>query len=636
MFCLNKNLAGEFLKRLKSGEINPDKLAGMSSQERRDYFSSFLGKENAVKVNELFERKLLLKNQQAGLVRWAKSLSGIKPQAQRDIIARVNKMEEVLNPENEKAFLEDLAAHALGVSVTMEEAGNISAMAKAVSQAKNAIAKGGDRMDYGRKRVMFDNYVNGLKEDATHMDLVEYLKPENYGKAIVRAAGLTKALVASLDNSVIGRQGLKVLATHPEIWAKNAKQTFVDIYDTFGGKEVMDEIRADVLSRPNAINGLYRKEGLAVGVREEDYPTSLPQKIPGLGKAFKASENAFVGFQYRSRADIFDKMVEIAQKSGGEIEGIGQIANSLTGRGKLGALEPSASVFNNLFFSPRFLKSNIDALTGHALDKDLSPEMRKTAAVNTLKIVGAVASILAIAKAFDKDSVELDPRSSDFGKIKVGNSRFDVSGGMASIITLAARLISGESKSSTTGIVSELNSGDFGAQTRMDVIYNFFENKLSPAAAVVKDIMKGEDFSGKKPTIAGELARVSVPISVQNYMELKDDPESAPILLALIIDALGLGVNTYSAKEEWSASSSDELKSFREKVGEDKFKEANDQFNAEFNSWLDDAVEKEKFLELDEDDKKSVVSKKKNEIKAKVLSKYGFKYRAPEKRLPRF
>ena len=123
MWCLPKNLADTFLNKLRSGEITPEKLSDMTSKERRSFFAEFMGEENAKKSNALFESKLLLKDQQRGIVTWAKQAAGMKPQITRDILSRVNKMTEILTPETQDAFLEDLAAHKLGVAVTMEEAG---------------------------------------------------------------------------------------------------------------------------------------------------------------------------------------------------------------------------------------------------------------------------------------------------------------------------------------------------------------------------------------------------------------------------------------------------------------------------------------------------------------------------------
>lgn len=642
MFCLNKTLTQEFLKRLKSGEINPEKMASMTSKERREYFKSFLGENAAQQVNALFESKLLLQSQQQGIINWAKQVSGMKPEVQRDIISRVNKMTEILTPENQDAFLEDLAAHRLGVAVTMDEAGQIASLAKDVTTQKQAIKENApigspERLAYGRAKVAFDDYINGLKDEAKSKKLREYLKPENYLEAVSNVAGFSKSIKASLDNSVIGRQGLKVLFTHPEIWLKNSKQTFVDMFKTYGGEDVMREVRADVLSRPNALSGLYRKEGLAVGVQEEAYPTSLPSKIPILGKMFKASENAFTGFQYRTRADVFDKLVEVADKTGADIKGLGKLANSLTGRGALGNLEPNANTLNNLFFSPRFLKSNIDALTGQTLDyAKMGKFSRQQAAINTVKIIGGIATIMGIAKALNPDAVELDPRSSDFGKIKIGNTRFDVSGGMSGLVVLASRIITQSQKSSSTGIVRKLNTGEYGSQNLLDLLVNFSAGKASPAAGIVLDLLRGEDFKGEKATPAGAVSNIVTPIPITNAMELAKDPDSANMLVAMIADGLGIGTNTYSAKSDWSTSDSKSLQQLHEQLGDKGFEEANEKFNDAFSEWFSEAQRKMEYKNLSDEDKQKVINNKRQDLKEKIFREYKFKPKEEkQKKLPK-
>ena len=82
----------------------------------------------------------------------------------------------------------------------------------------------------------------------------------------------------------------------------------------------------------------------------------------------------------------------------------------------------------------------------------------------------------------------------------------------------------------------------------MIVIVNFFENKLSPAAGVVRDIVKGQTFQGTKPTLKNEFLNLFEPLPLVTYEELKNNPNSADILLSMIADALGISTNTYSAK----------------------------------------------------------------------------------------
>ena len=638
-FCLPPDRVEAFTQGLRSGEINPDKLMKMTSKERSEFLGKYVGEGAAKRVNAEFESKTLLKNQQLGMVNWAKNVSGIKPAVRQDLIKRIKDLDRVLDPVEKDAFLEDLASVRLGADVTQEEAKTIANLSKTVQEAQSKMSKDyifpseADRLDYGRAVVKMEDYVSDLKNETKKLRFRDVTSDPlgSAGRTIINTAGLTKSLTASLDNSVIGRQGLKVLLTHPTVWARNSRKTFSDMVRTWGGKKVMQEVRAEIASRPNALNGTYRREKLALGNAEEDFPTSLPEKIPILGRAFKGSENAFTAFQYRTRADLMDQFVKMAEKTGADIKGMGLVANSLTGRGYIGKLEPVAPVLNNVFFSPRFMKSNIDALTGQIADRGKMGSLaRKEAAKNSVKIISGIAGVLTLANAVAPGSVDLDPRSTDFGKIKVGNTRFDVAGGMAGYATLAARLLTGTSKSGS-GVVSQLNTGDFGSRTSWDVVLDFFTNKFSPSAQVAKDVLKGEDFEGNKPTIEGEAARLVTPIGIQNYQELEADPNSADTLAAVIADALGIGTNTYGAKKDsWKNAESKELQEFKSAVGEEKFQEANSRFDDQYNSFVNDVKGKDAFKALPTVDQKALLSKKRAALQKEVMKEYGFKYKAPK------
>src|SRR3990167_3546409 len=113
-FCLVPKQVEQFKIALKDGTINPEKLGKMSSEQRRAFLEKLVGSDNGKQVNTLFESKLLLKNQKAGYISWAKRVSGMSPQAKRDLISRIERMDNVLNPTEERAFLEDLASQRLG------------------------------------------------------------------------------------------------------------------------------------------------------------------------------------------------------------------------------------------------------------------------------------------------------------------------------------------------------------------------------------------------------------------------------------------------------------------------------------------------------------------------------------------
>lgn len=629
--CLMPQEVDKFVQALKDGRIKPEELGQKTSEERHKFFADIVGEGNAKLVNSNFESKMLLKNQKYAYTSWAKKVAGLTPEVKRDLLTRIERLDHVLSPVEEKTFLKDLASTRLGIDVTHTEAKTISDLSQKVQTARaNVRAEhpigSPERMAHGYAVHDLGEYVNGLKHSADRSSLLESARHPIQSTS--KVAGIAKSIKASLDNSALFRQGWKTLLTNPKIWQKNARQSFVDIVKEFGAKDVMREVNADILSRPNYEK--YKKMGLDISNIEEAYPSTVPEKIPVFRRLYKASESAYTGFLYRQRADIADKYLEIAEKSNvnindkEQLKSIGKLVNSLTGRGDLGRLEGTpADYVNNVFFSLRFLKSNFDTLTAHQLQKSVTPFVRKQAAVNLLKIISGTAAILGTAELVKPGSVEFDPRSKDFGKIKIGDTRFDVSGGMSSIATLATQLLMQETKSGTTGVVSKLNSG-FGSQTGVDVVNNFFENKLSPAASVLKDIIKQQDFNGQKPTLKGEATNFGVPLPITTFQELKSDPHAANAVVGLIADGLGIATNTYGkSTKNYALNASPTLQAFHDYVGDDSFKKANQQYNTVYDNWFNQnrgAIDK-----VPNDEKQGVLTAAKTKIQNSIYKQYGFK-----------
>lgn len=334
-------------------------------------------------------------------------------------------------------------------------------------------------------------------------------------------------------------------------------------------------------------------------------------------------------FYIKTRADVADKMLQAAEKTGVNLEdkkqlsSIGKLINSLTGRGDLGRFEgTAASSINNIFFSIRFVKSNFDTLTAHQAQKGVTPFVRKQAAKNLAKIVIGTAAVLAIADHFVKGSVEWDPTSKDFGKIKIGHTRFDVSGGMGSIVVLAAQLVRNQEKSTSTGIVKKFGEG-YGAKTGMDALNNFFEGKLSPAASVVKDLINRQDFMGNPITVAGEAKNLLVPLPITTALDAHNDPHSANKLLISIADGLGISTNTYGGSQKnYSLSTGKDMIAFKKKVGDAKFKQANADYNAAVDNWM--AINQKKLNSLPNDQQQTKLTSAKNTLQARIYKKYGF------------
>lgn len=579
-FCLTKEFVDKFRKALTSKEIGPQKLeevSKMSSAKRREFLEKFVGADNAKEVNALFESKLLLKNQKAGMLTWAKNVSGLTTQAKRDLISRIERLDKVLDPEAEKAFLNDLASSKLGVDVTQAEAKAIADLSISVRKTREVsgideISKGSQadiieyvnnpkmqdkRLAYGRKVIELDNFVTKLKDDAEKLTPKERLKrPTDIAiKTVKTPLELSKTMKATLDLSYMFNQGYGVLTNFKtvKIWGKNSLNSINVAVKTLGGKNVWDEFRADIVSRPNSVNGLYREQKLAINVTEEAFPTTLPGRVPGIGRAFTASEQSFSIFQMKNRADMFDMFAAQAERNGlqiagknTQVEGLGQWINSLTARAGLGKFEPAGDWANILFFSPRKLVAVLDAATFYQVRRKQSAFVRKQGALAATQQIFLSVMVMSIAKGLSNDSIELDPRSADFGKIKIGDTRISiVPPGQLSSYTLIARLASGQSKSSTTGEIKSLTSGKFGAPTRLSVLSQYISNKAAPGIGEIMAWLKGRTFEGTKPTILGSIISMYLPLGIENVDELLKNPNSMNWQLGSLLDFLGIITNTY-------------------------------------------------------------------------------------------
>lgn len=556
-FCLPKDMTEKFLGALRDGTIDPAKMIKMSSADRRAFLSDIVGESDAKEVNTLFESKLLLKDQQAGLIRWAKKVGDLTPTKRAGLLDKINGMEEALTPETEDKFLNDLVNKKLGTEVTYDEAKHVTDLAKGTQTAKEAIPDdspigSNERLDYGAKMVAMKNYLAELKlndEKPTLTDLKTKPISTVWDQA-TKIGGFAKSMKAIGDISSLFRQGGKTMYTHPTVWGKRAGQVFSDMAQQLASSgdknEVMNAIQAEIYSRPNAINGNYDRMKIDIGTPEELLPSSLPEKIPLFGRLFKATQVGYNGMLYKVRADIADKYLDIADKSGvnlndqTEMRSIGKMVNALTGRGYLGAGESAGRSLNTVFFSPKMIKANLDVLTAHTFQQKVSPFVRRQAAINLVKIVAGQAAILSIAKTVQPNSVDLDPRSANFGKIKIGPIAFDISTGENTLLTLAARLIENSTKSTTTGKITPLNTGKFGAQTSGDVIWNFITNKAAPVASVALDIANRSDYYGNKPTVSGEAQNALTPFPVENVLQAQPRVGTTNAILGEIFDALGL------------------------------------------------------------------------------------------------
>lgn len=376
------------------------------------------------------------------------------------------------------------------------------------------------------------------------------------------AINIPKSVMATMDLSAPLRQGLPLIH-RPEYW-----RSFKDMFSYFGNEETFTNLQSSLETRPKFDigheAGLHLSDvGSNLEGREEQFLSPLVGKIPLIGGVARASERAYVGFLNKLRADVFDNMLDQAVAMGRKPEEVaGEIAkfvNTSTGRGSLGRFEKNAVDLNAALFSPRLIASRLTMLNPNYYIQS-SPMVRKEA-LKSLFAVAAAGSIFAGASKAAGADVNMNPTSSDFGKVKIGRVRLDPYGGFQQYIVAAARLASGK-ETSTGGREYDLAKGKFPGPTRFGVLSNFARSKESPVASFIDNLLSGQqaftpggmgklamDKTGASRPSA-EIINRFTPMVMNDLVDLY---RSDPNLLPLGIPAMfGMGLQTMDEKPKAS------------------------------------------------------------------------------------
>ena len=368
---------------------------------------------------------------------------------------------------------------------------------------------------------------------------------------------LPKTVAASVDVSAGLRQGLFPASSFPKEWGSAFKQQFKALGSEQGYAEVMNSIMNNkYFELANDAGISFSDIGAKLTGREERFMSSLAEKIPVLGRGVRASNRAYTGFLNKLRMDIFANMAENARRL--EIpmdqkwltDTVNWI-NDATGRGNsfLGAgnLKGSLAVFlNGLMFSPRLMLSRLNLIASPRNYITAAPQVRKQAWKSLFTFGATTATTIMLADMIPGVDVGKDPRSADFGKIKVGNARFDISGGFQQYIRIASQVVSGKYVSTTTGKVITLGEG-YKPLTRKDILLKGIEGKFSPMASLIGTILTGKNWEGEDINslkgIAGEVGKRFIPMALNDIWDMyQEEPELLPFGF---LGLLGVGVQTY-------------------------------------------------------------------------------------------
>lgn len=430
---------------------------------------------------------------------------------------------------------------------------------------------------------------------------------------------------AKMQKSIIDAQQRRKIVGHALLdmaMSKNDKffQFGKRLRDTkaMSSEEFAANIMEEIMSRPDS--DLYAEHGLALTKigdmldltgREEAFQSIIAERMresPNpvmryMGEGIHSSERAYAVYLNRIRADAFDHITSVYKSDGYTpfnspdlYTDTAKMINDLTGRSDLPMGNGSARLLSTAYFSARFQTSiakrllmPIRAGASFARQKaakdfnlpiseleqqttqnfmhitDMHPKLQAEVMGNTARMMSAYAVLAGLALLF-KGTVDSDPRSSDFLKLKFGNTRLDVLGGAANWIRFLAKMKTGESVNPVTRSISRAG-GNMG---RRAAFHQFWDAKAAPLPADAEAFIFGSDAVGHE--VVPSLDRPITSTEVWKNKKLRDRMLSdfvfnnSPMHIREIADGatqggalggalsllayFGVGVNTYDSRKK--------------------------------------------------------------------------------------
>lgn len=536
------------------GELAPE-IQGITKDDVRDLIAGAYNQKKPTR-SELAIAIKDMKDEAALLAKYQKLVNGEDPRTEKALVQRNQQITDLRKQIAEKQK---------ELPVGQKE------LDAAVKKVNSDIAKLQDRINKGdfenkKKTPLIDDPEIKAKFPYEYRKLIKakdkYIELENerklgllklqYGKMGKFekgakflgdfASGFFRALQSTADFSAVFRQGLWGVTSRPGI----AYKAFIEMFKQARSSARFDRWLYD-LKESDAWDTIQRS-GLFVAdpndfrlqFKEEAFMSNLAHRVPIIGEPLtlniggkdrtlfglniiRGSERAYAAFLNKLRVDMFAEFMGAASDNGKTYQNspelykaMAKYINDATGRGKgAGVLEQSMPFFSQVFFSPRLMASRITLMTNMfnpAFYAKVPNEVKKRYFLDLIRFLGFGAIVLGLAKYGFGAEVEDEPTSPNFGKIKSGNTTWDIWGGFQQYMRFAATMWQGK-KTNMDGTQKKIGPEEYTG--RGDAFWKFLRGKSSPTASLVADLGTGKTYIGEKVdySLFGETKKKEVNIS---------------------------------------------------------------------------------------------------------------------------
>lgn len=353
--------------------------------------------------------------------------------------------------------------------------------------------------------------------------------------------GVTDAIRGTqlgFDLGAMTRQGLFGIS-HPTKMLESIKNGFKAMPSDVALQAIENGINKKLINGKPAIavrskSGLYMADTLSQG--EEAFVSGLIKKVPILGKVYEGGERFTTGFLNTYRAEMFDwfaKMHPTATEN--ELKNWAKWINSTSGRSNLKEVSPIAQA---LLTSPRFAASRYETIGRIIKSGTFKDASERQIFKEAVKTAATVLGVMKTAEAAGA-KIEWDPESSDFLKIRTGETIYDPTAGIGPSIRFLAR---------TMIPLKRASAPVFGKDTASEV-GKTVANKSAPWISMMFEQRTGASLTGFEVPEDEKGWNALLPIIVAQAKENIKKDGWGQGLLKTVPELVGVGASNYPRSE---------------------------------------------------------------------------------------
>ena len=356
-----------------------------------------------------------------------------------------------------------------------------------------------------------------------------------------------RTIKATADMSATLRQGMILSATRPVVATKALGQSIKAFFSERSAESIDLAIRSADHHYIREKSGLELTElGGRRTAREELFGAQMIERVKVLGPIVKASNRHMTSQLNLLRTSVFDEfLTKNPNATHAELTAYADWVNIATGRGNIGRSAAVATTLSTVFFAPRFAWSRVQ--TPLAVFKNWKqPRVRKAIAKDLAGFLGIGLTTLALADMAGFD-VGTDPRDSDWGKIRIGDTRIDIFAGVQQPLRVMARIpLRGTDIAGLTG--KDLDER-YKKMAPLDIILRFGMYKAAPFITLAQTPFTGRDIVGQPTTLSQTLARAITPLWLEDAWEAFQEEGLGRAGLVGGLTFFGVGATTFPDSE---------------------------------------------------------------------------------------